>query len=382
MTDHPPNVPTHQTARVAAPDEPVAAVKDIEAWRARDRYPELRGFSGPVFGIATERAEGGWQLRHHLDHPDPQSARDGLTMMFRQMAAAAERAGDPAAQRELLAAAERLDREVVDELAACGARYRVVRAEMFIRSGAEGPEPPRPTDPDPHPVGHAIVDEDGLDGLLLDPEASAGLCEGVIKTQLLRLVRPAASLAPEAVRDGQAARCSHPDGVLLPTAFSIAEETAHGWRPQRAVLCRTPQGARDFLAMDLRVMSPAMRGLAADERAAYAEAAELLDGTRCDEITVAGRLLRVIRVERLVRMGPDGPEGPRPSDRSPGAPGRVHDPLLREQGLPADGPAIEPAASMTAAVEELARLFQEALDLRAERDAKYGLQYGPRGHRG
>ncbi|MCC9306584.1 DUF5954 family protein [Kitasatospora sp. RB6PN24] len=311
MTDDSRQLPAHRNLRVTTPDEPVAALRDIEAWRARDRYPELRGFSGPVFGIAAERADGGWRLCRHLGSPDPQSSRDGMALLFRQLAAEAGAAGEASAQREYLSAAERLDWEVVDELAVLSRRYRVVRAELFVRSGADGPEPPRPTDPDPHPVGHAFGDDDGLDGLVLDPSAPIELCEGVLRLQLLRLVRPAGALAPDSVREAEAARRSHPDGVLLPTAFSIAERSAFGWRPEPAVLCRTPQAARDFLSMDLRVMSPVLRGLNAAERAVYAEAADLLDDTRCDEVEVAGRLLRVIRVERLLRMGPDGPEGPR-----------------------------------------------------------------------
>ncbi|TQF01232.1 PE-PGRS family protein [Kitasatospora acidiphila] len=382
MTDDSPNIPGQRNTRATTPDEPIAALKDIEAWQARDRYPELRGFSGPVFGIATELAEGGWQLCRHLGHPDPQSSRDSMALMFRQRAAAAEAAGEASAQREFLAAAKRLDWEVVDELAVLGRRYRVVRAELFIRSGADGPEPPRPTDPDPHPVGHAFGDDDGLDGLPLDPGAPTELCEGVLKLQLLRLVRPARSLAPGAVRDAEAARRDHPDGVLLPTAFSIAEQSTFGWRPEPAVLCRTPQAARDFLSMDLRVMSPVMRGLDAAERAVYAEAADLLDDTRCDEVEVAGRLLRVIRVERLLRMGPDGPEGPRPSDRSQEPPLKVHDHQLRERGLvDADGYPTELPLPISPAAKELARLFEEALALRAERDAKHGRQGGHRKRR-
>lgn len=134
--------------------------------------------------------------------------------------------------------------------------------------------------------------------------------------------------------------------------------------------------------MDLRVMSPVMRGLDAAERAVYAEAADLLDDTRCDEVEVAGRLLRVIRVERLLRMGPDGPEGPRPSDRSQEPPLKVHDHQLRERGLvDADGYPTEPPLPISPAAKELARLFEEALALRAERDAKHGRHDGRRRRR-
>lgn len=54
-----------------------------------------------------------------------------------------------------MAAAVRLDWEKIDEMTVLGTRYRVVRAERFIRTGPDGPEPPRPSDPDPAGLGEA-----------------------------------------------------------------------------------------------------------------------------------------------------------------------------------------------------------------------------------
>ncbi|MDG4857576.1 DUF5954 family protein [Streptomyces sp. T-3] len=45
-----------------------------------------------------------------------------------------------------------LEREPVDELTVCNVHYRIVRADEFTRTGPDGLEPPRPTDPEPpHP---------------------------------------------------------------------------------------------------------------------------------------------------------------------------------------------------------------------------------------
>lgn len=43
------DVPAYRTVRVSAPDAPVAELADIEAWQAREEYPQL-SFGGPGFG--------------------------------------------------------------------------------------------------------------------------------------------------------------------------------------------------------------------------------------------------------------------------------------------------------------------------------------------
>jgi len=67
-------------------------------------------------------------------------------------------------------------------------------------------------------------------------------------------------------------------------------------------------------------MVPAMLQLSPQERAAYQDAARLLERERRSQFTVGGRRFRIIRVETAVRPGPDGPEPPQPSDHDPDPP--------------------------------------------------------------
>ena len=55
------DVPGYRMVRVGVPEAPVAALADVEAWQARGAYPDLQ-FGGPLFGVAREREQGGWEL--------------------------------------------------------------------------------------------------------------------------------------------------------------------------------------------------------------------------------------------------------------------------------------------------------------------------------
>lgn len=131
-----------------------------DALRALDTHP--RTMIMPVeFALATEEA-GSW-TRHYSLKPTPQAVRDDLARMLRfecgpehrdpAVAEAAVRMQlpNPGPERaaELWAAAERVDRERPVDFRALGRHYRVVRIEQMIRLGMDGPEPPRPSDPDP-----------------------------------------------------------------------------------------------------------------------------------------------------------------------------------------------------------------------------------------
>jgi len=67
-------------------------------------------------------------------------------------------------------------------------------------------------------------------------------------------------------------------------------------------------------------MIPATLQPSPQERAAYQDAARLLERERRSQLTVARRRFRIIRVETAIRAGPDGPEPPRPSDHDPDPP--------------------------------------------------------------
>ncbi|MGP3977771.1 DUF5954 family protein [Streptomyces sp. 8N114] len=367
-TDH---VPAYRTIRVAPLAEPVAAMADEEAWRARERYPVLMGFR-PVFGLARERTESegcGWQLLPYFGSPTPQSARDGLGSHLRRRAHEAKEAGDEETRAACQAAAERLDWEPLDELTVRGERYRVVRAENVIRSGPEGPEPPRPSDPDPAEPGEANRLPDRTEGFVLDAAVPTGPSEGILKAELLALAHREGD--DQQVReDARRAAVSHPGGVLLPPAFLFAEEEGGAWRSETGD-SDTPQEARDALTMLLRVLAPAMHGLDEATRAAYKEAADRLDAERGVELRFAGRHLRLVRVERFVRIGPDGPEGPRPSDYDPDEPVMVQEERMRAEGWDPDAED-EPEdddPELAARLGLLDQLTQEELARRKDRDA-------------
>ena len=357
----------------ALPDAPTAALADVEAWQARKAYPNVLGGGGPVFGVAEELESGGWRILSLFGSPYPQGSRDTLAMTFRERARDAEEAGDTAAQQEWLRMAERLDWEPVNELAVLGRRFRVVRADQFIRMGPTGPEPPRPSDPDPAAVGHGSEFASRTKGFVIDPFTATGMSEGILRMELLSLVH-ARGTAPAAVRkDSLRALETHPGGVLLPAEFTAAEYADGGWQPTQ-MTNPSPQGSRDTLTTYLRVMAPVMERLDDEKRAEYARLADRIDAERCDEIEIDGCRTRIVRVERLVRIGPDGPEGPRPSDHDPELPTAVQEKQLREEGLFDENRVLsEEEAEQQRVAEEQAkeflRLFEEQ---RRRREAAEG----------
>ncbi len=310
---------------------PVAAPADVEAWKARKAYPCTLCAGGPVFGVARERAEGGWELRPGLAELSPQDARDALAAHLRDRAG---RGGPGSA--ECAAAAERLDWEALDELMVAGGRYRIVRAERFIRMGPDGPEPPRAGDPDRAAAGQPPLDPAA--GLVIGAPGEADPSAGVLRVELLTALRRNGAVPRDVREDSDAAALTHPCGALLPATFMAAEREGGRWRPQSTGTDATPRDARDGLAVHLRVMVPWQKDLTDGELDLHLRAADRLDTEQCDELDVAGRHFRIVRVERLIRMGLDGPEAPRPSDPDPLPP-----PNLQDDPPPDDAP--EPDAS-------------------------------------
>ncbi|MEE1927149.1 DUF5954 family protein [Streptomyces sp. TRM 70351] len=365
------NVPAYRTIRVSEPDGPVAAVADVEAWQAREAYPDVLAAAGPVFGVVRERDAGGWEVVSSFTDLAPQDARDGMGAQFRMLAQERERAGDAAGVEECMRAAERMEWEAVDEMTVLGSRFRVARAECFVRSGPDGPEPPRPTDPDPTGPGDGHRAPDFTAGFVIDPAAATGMSAGILKMELLAMV-PVAGTEPPGVReDALRAAHTHPGGVLLPATFMTAERGPRGrWRPESTCSSSTPQAARDGLAMQLRVMIPWQRRLDAAARAPLMAAADRLDAERCNELEFAGRLVRIVRVERLVRIGPDGPEGPRPCDPDPQPPVMVQHQQLREQGVITDDEDEDTPIELDEHTQRLAALYEEEEARRKTRRAE------------
>jgi hypothetical protein len=369
MAGHHDDIPGYRAVRITAPGTPVAELADTEAWQARAVYPRI-AFTGAVFGVAREREEGGWELHPYFGASAPQDARDSMGAHFRRLAQAAEQGSDPAAHAECLRAAERMDWEAIDEATVLGTRYRVVRAEQFIRFGETGPEPPRPADPDPGEPDQAREVPDPATGFVIDPVAPTGPSDGVLKLDLLGLLPNHAGVPREVRDDGESAAWTHPGGVLLPAAFMVGEQVAGQWGAGPAGPSPTPQGARDALAGYLRVMAPWQLDLDSAQRAVYAAAADRMNEERADEVTVAERRFRIVRVERLARIGPDGPEGPRPSDPDPQPPVMVQDQQLREQGLIRDDEDENAPIELSDGAKRFGQLFHEEEERRKARIAR------------
>ncbi|MDH6121782.1 hypothetical protein ABH930_002939 [Kitasatospora sp. GAS204A] len=364
------DAPGYLTIRVSAPDGPMAELADVEAWTAREKYPQIMSGGSPVFGVARERPQGGWELLSSMVDVCPQSAREHLGMLCREQAAKAGEAGDAESQQRYAALGERLDWEKIDEVE-LDARYRVVRAERHIRSGPDGPEPPRPSDPDDHPERDSAdphrrdrsEDLEPTAGFVMDPALPTGMSEGILKADLIQLRPVEGQFPPEVHEDALRASLTHPGVVLLPAAFTVAERVGSRWRPGGMMDAPTAFQARDILSMRLRVAEPIERGLSSEQRVRYTEAADQLEAEQAYELAVEDRFLRIIRVERAVRFGPDGPEGPRPSDHDPQDPCRVLDQRLRAQGVVLD-------ENTPIVLDETAKEFQRLFEAEMARRGK------------
>lgn len=266
-------------------------------------------------------------------HIAPQDARDWLAHMFRMR----ERdETDEAVRRELVRAYELLDRVRRDELWVAGRRYRVGRLERLCRVGPDGPEWPRPSDPDCDVAGSAERAPRRVIGGINANARTAS--EAAMLRYELRNKTPADG-TPEMRRDALKALDTHPRTVIMPAEFALATEEDGSWTRQHD-LKPTPQAVRDHFAGMLRFEcgpdhpDPVIAEAAArmhlpspgPERAAELwAAADRIDRERPVDFRALGRHYRVVRVEQLIRLGMDGPEPPRPSDPDPEGPPAAED---------------------------------------------------------
>ncbi|MEW2544655.1 DUF5954 family protein [Streptomyces sp. NPDC047002] len=298
-------------------DDPAAWVTEEDAVRASVAYPHL-AVRGPVFGTAAldPAAGGGWRVTHPVTCGTPGEAREALVSLLRQSARDDTRGS--AARRALLDALGALDAGETDEAEVLGVLHRVVRGEELARSGAEGLEPPRPTDQEPpHPSWKGAWEPALRDlGVRLDAEHAEAEDQGVMAGALRLALRGFAYTGtrfPARVRaDSRRAVRTHPEVVLLPTGFGVVQRTGRGWAPHGRLM-PTPHDARRLLYEQLTGARPAD----AAERDRYARAARRFRAERrADEARAGETVFRVCRVERLVRTGAEGPEPPRPSDHA------------------------------------------------------------------
>ncbi|MGW7351034.1 DUF5954 family protein [Streptomyces sp. NPDC054784] len=331
MPDHevPPGPPNPHTGQE---DDPVARVRDADAWDRRHRYPYVV-LRGPVFGFAQQAAgSSGWRLLCTMSDGYPQDARDGLNshLWFK----AKDDADSPGTRRELLDAVARLETEPVDEVTAGGVRYRVLRGDEFARLGPGGMEPPRPTDPEP-----AVPDwaprkrrtPSRVTGHVIDPRQPAAGMELLERKALARLCYTAERYPRDVRRDSARALATHPGVTLLPATFTAVEEKPDSWEPLVGPQ-PTPHDARRSLATAMEEFWPRIHHYGPAETADYARAAaRYRSAHQEDTLRVRGRCFRIVRTQSLVRLGPDGPEGPRPSDTDVSEPSRMH-PVMDEHG--------------------------------------------------
>ena len=107
---------------------------------------------------------------------------------------------------------------------------------------------------------------------------------------------------PGVTRDARQALTAYPQIVMLPARFAVAENTGKRW-PLVSGAVASPREARMTLATYFTAMVPAMLQPPPQERAAYQDAARLLERERRSQLTVAGRRFRIIRVETAVAPG-------------------------------------------------------------------------------
>ncbi|MHB9862284.1 DUF5954 family protein [Streptomyces sp. YIM S03343] len=319
-------------------DDPAAWVREADAVEASLRYPSL-ALRGPVFGIAVQDPAVGeeWRVLKPVVDGMPQMARDGLNshLWFQ----AKDDTEDPAVRRELLAAVDVLDREAVNEVEACGVRYRVVRGDEFARIADDGPEPPRPTDPEPvvRSWDRQARDTPSRDvGFRLAPHQDEGPSAAALRLGLRGFVYTGSRFPADVRSDSERAASSHPEPVLLPTGFGVAERKESAWRPYGGLMA-TPHEARRMLYNGMDEVWAMLYEYDATKKARYARAAaEFRALDRADDFRVDDRVFRICRIERMLRLGPDGPETPRPSDIDEYGPTKIH-PSMAEDGTIAYG---------------------------------------------
>ncbi|MEU1129796.1 DUF5954 family protein [Streptomyces sp. NPDC005900] len=314
-------------------DDPAELVTEADAVDASYRYPQL-AVRGPVFGLAVQDPAVGprWRVVAPVVDGMPQQARDALNSML--WFKAKDDTDDPAVRRDLLAAVAILEREPVNEVEVRGARYRVVRGDEFARSGADGLEPPRPTDPEPvERKWSGRHDPPSADlGFVLDPaEDTSGLMTSALKLGLREFAYTGARFPVDVRADSVRAIASHPDILLMPVGFGVSERGTKGWKPVSSLM-PTPHDARRLLYDSMTDAWPMLYRFSPEETAEHARAAEEFKALgRANEVRVADKLYRICRTERLVRVGPDGPEPPRPSDQDSFGPMQIH-PTMDEDG--------------------------------------------------
>lgn len=158
------------------PELGTARMRD-DASRALDTHPRLVLL--PAEFAVAEEAEGRWQPLNGASEVTPQAARDSLITYFRVIIPGPDSADEtfarfagelghespgPAVVEEYAGAADLLERDRLNDLRVAARHFRVIRVEQIVRLGRDGPEPPRPSDPDPYGPPAAHLDANDAPG--------------------------------------------------------------------------------------------------------------------------------------------------------------------------------------------------------------------------
>jgi Family of unknown function (DUF5954) len=277
-------------------------------------FPKV-AWAHPVF-YPVELIGVRWRILGRYASPTPQEARDELAHQY--LVRASQAADGSREQAEYRVAADLLDRERHDQLSVLGHRFRIARVEQVLRTGPDGPEPPRPSDefiqaPAPFPQEPTLR-------FIGDADSDVGPAAAALRAWLRDSVTKGGALPPEVLRDERLAHAAYPQVVLLGTWFAIGEHADGMWRQAWIEEDATPAQARASLLTYFRRTVPEWEKPGRQICAAYARAADILERDEANEITAAGRRFRITRIQRVARMNDEGPEGPRPSDFDPHPP--------------------------------------------------------------
>lgn len=111
---------------------------------------------------------------------------------------------------------------------AAGRRFRIARAGQVVRTGPEGPEPPRATD---------ATRPEGMQGeaFIGDADVDTDAGSALLEAELRDWQSKAGTLPPEIIADEQRAREVYPSVVLLTPQFAVAELAGGGGSRSRSM---------------------------------------------------------------------------------------------------------------------------------------------------
>jgi hypothetical protein len=249
------------------------------------------------FGVVAESPDNGGRqsIVRGIVHHTPQRARNSL--IHHLWLAARYRPDDRAHRRRAKAGMRMLQESQANDLVVHGTRYRVVRAEGYVRLDAPGRGEP-PVDPRVS-VTH--------------PLAPRG--EGSTALDYPYFLNPALLTPPGKARRRRLPDSRYRDAFFLPWRWPVVRRSGDGWipvgipgsTPRSAVLGSRPFEDLPLAEKRLPVGHPV--------RAAYDQAVPaLVAADRTYRGEIRGHTHVICPIRRLLHWGPDGPEPPRPSD--------------------------------------------------------------------